>query len=114
MSKKDMYDIGDAKTIEDVYIKTNERSEWAYLDEPLILEGTKYTKIDNIKRYILFKKKKSKFLVQLYEEELLSESDYWHLREWYYWKKIFNTTEEENERILTEWKEREEKKKIKI
>lgn len=109
-----MYDIGDVKTIEEIYINKHERATWAYLDEPIILEGKEYTKIDDIKRYILFNKKKSKFLVQLYEEELLTESDYWHLREWYYKKKIFNTSEEDNERMIQEMKEREKKKIIKI
>jgi hypothetical protein len=65
------------------------------LEIPLILEKVEFTMMDDVKKYILLKHKKSKFINKLFDTKKIEEIDFTHLREWYSWRKLFNETDEE-------------------
>ena len=65
------------------------------LEIPLILENVEFTMMDDVKKYILLKHKKKKFINKLFDKKKIEEVDFEHLREWYSWRKLFNHTDEE-------------------
>ena len=65
------------------------------LEIPLILEKVEFIMMDDVKKYILLKHKKSKFINKLFDTKKIEEIDFTHLREWYSWRKLFNQTDEE-------------------
>jgi hypothetical protein len=65
------------------------------LEIPLILEEVEFIMMDNVKKYILLKHKKSKFINKLFDNKKIEEVDFTHLRQWYLWRKLFNETDEE-------------------
>ena len=65
------------------------------LEIPLILENVEFTMMDDVKKYILLKHKKKKFINKLFDKKKIEEVDFEHLREWYSWRKLFNETDEE-------------------
>jgi len=65
------------------------------LEIPLILEKVEFTMMADVKKYILLKHKKSKFINKLFDTKKIEEIDFTHLREWYSWRKLFNETDEE-------------------
>ena len=65
------------------------------LEIPLILEKVEFIMMDDVKKYILLKHKKSKFINKLFDTKKIEEIDFTHLREWYSWRKLFNETDEE-------------------
>ena len=65
------------------------------LEIPLILENVEFTMMDDVKKYILLKHKKKKFINKLFDKKKIEEVDFEHLREWYSWRKLFNESDEE-------------------
>lgn len=51
--------------------------------------------MDDVKKYILLKHKKHKFINKLFDKKKIEEVDFTHLRQWYSWRKLFNETDEE-------------------
>lgn len=51
--------------------------------------------MDDVKKYILLKHKKNKFINKLFDNKKIEEVDFEHLRSWYSWRKLFNETDEE-------------------
>ena len=62
---------------------------------PLILENVEFKMMDDVKKYILLKHKKHKFINKLFDKKKIEEVDFTHLRQWYLWRKLFNETDEE-------------------
>ena len=65
------------------------------LEIPLILENVEFKMMDDVKKYILLKNKKHKFINKLFDKKKIEEVDFTHLRSWYSWRKLFNETDEE-------------------
>jgi hypothetical protein len=65
------------------------------LEIPLILENVEFKMMDDVKKYILLKHKKHKFINKLFDKKKIEEVDFTHLRQWYLWRKLFNETDEE-------------------
>ena len=65
------------------------------LEIPLILENVEFKMMDDVKKYILLKHKKHKFINKLFDKKKIEEVDFTHLRQWYSWRKLFNETDEE-------------------
>ena len=92
LNKKELKDVN----FNDIKLKKNDSSPSDLkLEIPLILEGVEFTMMDDLKKYILLKHKKSKFINKLFDKKKIEEIDFEHLREWYSWRKLFNETDEE-------------------
>ena len=65
------------------------------LEIPLILENVEFKMMDDVKKYILLKHKKHKFINKLFDKKKIEEVDFEHLRSWYSWRKLFNETDDE-------------------
>ena len=92
LNKKELKDVN----FNDIKLKKNDSSPSDLkLEIPLILEGVEFTMMDDVKKYILLKHKKSKFINKLFDKKKIEEIDFEHLREWYSWRKLFNETDEE-------------------
>ena len=62
--------------------------------------------LDDVKRYMLLRKKRTSFLNELYKKQNLYDQDYIHLHQWYNERKNYNTTDEENEKFNKELNEK--------
>ena len=92
LNKKELKDVD----FNDIKLKKNDSSPSDLkLEIPLMLEGVEFTMMDDVKKYILLKHKKSKFINKLFDKRKIEEIDFEHLREWYSWRKLFNETDEE-------------------
>jgi hypothetical protein len=63
--------------------------------------------LDDVKRYMLLRKKKTSFLNELYKKQNLHDQDYIHLHQWYTDRKYNNITDEENEKANKEFDEQQ-------
>jgi hypothetical protein len=72
------------------------------LERPIIVENVKLEMLDNVKRYMLLRKKRTSFLNKLYKKQNLHDQDYIHLHRWYIERKYYNRTDEENEKANKE------------
>lgn len=71
--------------------------------------------VSDVKIYMLKNKLKSKFLNKLYYEDyLIHENDYFHLMQWYYFRKSYKTTPEESAKFFKEEEEKNLKKYKKL
>ena len=61
--------------------------------------------LDDVKRYMLLRNKRTSFLNKLYKKQNLHDVDYIHLKKWYNNRKYCNTTDEENEKANKEFDE---------
>jgi hypothetical protein len=61
--------------------------------------------LDDVKRYMLLRKKRTSFLNKLYKKQNLHDQDYIHLHQWYTHRKYYNITDEENEKANKEFDE---------
>ena len=80
-----------------------------HLERPIIVEHVELEMLDDVKRYMLLRKKKTRFLNELYKKQNLHDQDYIHLKKWYNNRKYCNTTDEDNEKAN---KELDEQRKI--
>ena len=79
------------------------------LERPIIVEHVELEMLDDVKRYMLLRKKRTRFLSELYKKQNLHDQDYIHLKKWYNNRKYCNTTDEDNEKAN---KELDEQRKI--
>ena len=79
------------------------------LERPIIVEHVELEMLDDVKRYMLLRKKRTSFLNKLYKKQNLHDQDYIHLKKWYNNRKYCNTTDEDNEKAN---KELDEQRKI--
>jgi hypothetical protein len=79
------------------------------LERPIKVEHVELEMLDDVKRYMLLRKKRTSFLNELYKKQNLHDQDYIHLKKWYNNRKYCNTTDEDNEKAN---KELDEQRKI--
>ncbi len=92
LNKKELKDVD----FNDIKLKKNDSCPSDLkLEIPLILEKVEFTMMDDVKKYILLKHKKKKFINKLFDKKKIEEIDFEHLRSWYSWRKLFNETDEE-------------------
>jgi hypothetical protein len=72
------------------------------LERPIIVEHVELEMLDDVKRYMLLRKKRTSFLNKLYKKQNLHDQDYIHLHKWYNNRKYYNTTDEDNEKANKE------------
>jgi hypothetical protein len=77
------------------------------LERPIKVEQVELEMLDDIKRYMLLRKKRTSFLNELYKKQNLHDQDYIHLKQWYNNRKYCNTTDEDNENFIKELKKNE-------
>ena len=66
LNKKELKDVN----FNDIKLKKNDSSPSDLkLEIPLILEGVEFTMMDDVKKYILLKHKKSKFINKLFDKK---------------------------------------------
>jgi dihydropteroate synthase len=90
-------------------ILRKKESNPCHLERSIILEDIELEMLDDIKRYMLLRKKRTRFLNELYKKQNLHDQDYIHLKQWYNERKNYNRTDEENEQAN---KELDEKRKF--
>lgn len=76
-----------------------------HLERPIKVEHVELEMLDDVKRYMLLRKKRTSFLNKLYKKQNLHDQDYIHLKKWYNNRKYCNTTDEENEKLNKEFDE---------
>jgi hypothetical protein len=90
-------------------ILRKKESNPCHLERPIKVEHVKLEMLDDVKRYMLLRKKRTIFLNELYKKQNLHDQDYIHLKQWYNERKHYNSTDEENEKFN---KELDEKRKF--
>jgi hypothetical protein len=75
------------------------------LERPITVEHIELEMLDDVKRYMLLRKKRTGFLNKLYKKQNLHDVDYIHLHQWYIDRKYSNITDEENEKANKEFDE---------
>jgi hypothetical protein len=75
------------------------------LERPITVENVELEMLDDVKRYMLLRNKRTSFLNKLYKKQNLHDQDYIHLHQWYIDRKYSNTTDEENEKANKEFDE---------
>jgi hypothetical protein len=75
------------------------------LERPITVENVELEMLDDVKRYMLLRNKRTSFLNKLYKKQNLHDVDYIHLKKWYNNRKYCNTTDEENEKANKEFDE---------
>ena len=76
-----------------------------HLERPIKVEQVELEMLDDVKRYMLLRKKRTSFLNKLYKKQNLHDQDYIHLKKWYNNRKYCNTTDEDNEKANKELNE---------
>jgi hypothetical protein len=76
-----------------------------HLERPIKVEHVELEMLDDVKRYMLLRKKRTSFLNKLYKKQNLHDQDYIHLHQWYTHRKYYNITDEENEKANKEFDE---------
>jgi dihydropteroate synthase len=90
-------------------ILRKKESNPCHLERSIILEDVELEMLDDVKRYMLLRKKRTSFLNKIYKKQNLHDQDYIHLHQWYNERKNYNRTDEENEKAN---KELDEKRKF--
>jgi hypothetical protein len=75
------------------------------LERPITVENVELEMLDDVKRYMLLRNKRTSFLNKLYKKQNLHDQDYIHLHQWYIDRKYSNITDEENEKANKEFDE---------
>ena len=75
------------------------------LERSITVENVELEMLDDVKRYMLLRNKRTSFLNKLYKKQNLHDVDYIHLHQWYIDRKYSNITDEENEKANKEFDE---------
>ena len=75
------------------------------LERPITVENVELEMLDDVKRYMLLRNKRTSFLNKLYKKQNLHDQDYIHLHQWYTDRKYNNITDDENEKANKEFDE---------
>ena len=75
------------------------------LERPITVENVELEMLDDVKRYMLLRNKRTSFLNKLYKKQNLHDQDYIHLHQWYIDRNYSNITDEENEKANKEFDE---------
>ena len=75
------------------------------LERSITVENVELEMLDDVKRYMLLRNKRTSFLNKLYKKQNLHDVDYIHLHQWYIDRKYSNITDEENEKSNKEFDE---------
>lgn len=76
------------------------------LERSITVENVELEMLDDVKRYMLLRNKRTSFLNKLYKKQNLHDVDYIHLHQWYIDRKYSNITDEENEKANKEFDEK--------